>query len=154
MGSVLFLLLLLPSLYGDNNILGLSRSKVAQIVLQGRKLSSNPFAFYSSPQHCVLLNWLWTCWCASSSCSGDARPYKWVWVWRGGKKKKKIRHFACESGCRIEGEGGMMDNRWRTTDKTAPAVLAPGPNLVLGHSQAHKNMLFLFFFIFLSIYCI
>lgn len=92
--SCLFLLSL-PGLFGG---------KVSQMVLQGHKLSSTPFAFHSSPKHCLLFNWLWTCWCASSSCSADARPYKWVWggVWMGGvvggrSRNKLANSYACQS---------------------------------------------------------
>lgn len=154
MGSVLFLLLQLPSLYGDNNILGLSRSKVAQIVLQGRKLSSNPFAFYSSPQHCVLLNWLWTCWCASSSCSGDARPYKWVWVWRGGKKRNKLGILHVSRGAALR----VMVEWWTTDEEQQIKQLLLCWLLVLTLCLAThrhiKTCFFSSFYFFLSIYCI
>lgn len=127
-----------------SSIIGLLRSKVSQMVLQGHKLSSNPFAFYSSLQHCVLFNWLWTCWCASSSCSADARPYKWVWG-----EKRTSHELANSHAC--QGAAFRVTVEWWTADETTTAVrwsshpasswgvFAPSLNFVLSSSQAHKT---------------
>lgn len=65
-----FFVFLPLSLYRDNRITYRFWGKLSKMVLQGRKWSSNTFAFNSSPLYCLLFNWLWTCWCASSVVCG------------------------------------------------------------------------------------